>query len=141
MHYQEFVNRVNERIQERTPGETEFAIQATLATLGECASGEEAERLASGLPVELAAQVRAGNYAEEAKGFPLGEFYRRVAYREGAPSVESSSLRARSVVTVLLEIFASEELTTINRLLPEGFEPLSAAVVPEPKTGGRTTSG
>jgi uncharacterized protein (DUF2267 family) len=138
MHYQEFVNRVNERIREDMPGETEFAIQATLATLGECASGKEAESLASRLPVELSAQVRSGNYAEEAKSFSLAEFYRRIAEREGALFIEGSSLRTRAVMTALFEIFTSGELATIERLLPEGFESLSNAVVPERETGGLT---
>lgn len=139
MHYQEFVNRVNERIQEQTPGETEFAIQAALATLGECASGKEAESLASELPVELAAQLESGNYAEEAKRFSLEEFYRRTANREGALSIEGSSLRARAVITALFGTLSSGELDTIKRLLPDEFEPLSNAVVPEPETGGRAT--
>lgn len=141
MHYQEFVNRVNERIQEQTPGETEFAIQATLATVGECATGREAQSLSSQLPVELAAQLEMGNYAKEAKSFSLAEFYRRIAEREGAISVERSSLRTRAVITALFETLASGELPTIESLLPEGFEPLSNVTVPKVELNGRTTSG
>lgn len=126
MHYQEFVNRVNERIHEEVPGETEFAIQATLATLGECVSGKDAERLASGLPVELAAQLEAGNYAQKARSFSLEEFYRRIAEREGALCVEGSTVRARAVMTVLYETVIGEELASIKRLLPEEFETLSS---------------
>lgn len=131
MHYQEFVNRVNERIQkdmqEDEPGETEFAIRATLATVGECVSGKEADNLAFRLPAELTVQLESGNYAEEAKSFSLDEFYRRIADREGAVSIERSSLRARAVVTALCEKLTSEELTVVMRRLPEELESLSAA--------------
>lgn len=41
-------------------------------------------------------------------------------------------------MTALFEIFTSGELATIERLLPEGFESLSNAVVPERETGGLT---
>ncbi len=130
MHYEEFVNRVNERIQEKTPGEAEFAIQARLSTLGECVSGREAESLASELPVELAMQLESGNYAEEAKSFSLTEFYQRISGREGALYVEGSTVRARAVMTALLETVTGGGLTSMKLRLPEEFEPLSKEFEP-----------
>lgn len=64
MQYQEFVNRVNEQIRTESPGDAELAIQATLATLGERISGDEAENLAAQLPAELQTQLESGNYTE-----------------------------------------------------------------------------
>lgn len=140
MQYQEFVNRVNTRIQEQTPGETEFAIQATFATVGECVSGKEAESLSSQLPVELALQLESGNYANEAKRFSLAEFYRRIADREGTLHIEDACMRARMVITELLEVITNEELTSMKLKLPEGFESLFNVSVSEVELNGRTSS-
>lgn len=127
MQYQEFVNRVNEWIQTRETGEAELAIQSTLATLGESISGEEVETLASQLPVELAAQLGSGNYAEDKGEFSLAEFYRRVAEKEGSPDVEESKERARVIMAVLGRATSGGEggeLASIQHRLSTEFEPL-----------------
>ncbi len=124
MQYQEFVNRVNERISTEAAGEAEIAIQATLATLGERITGGEAEDLASQLPAELQAQLTAENPRGEAEGFSLTEFYRRVTEREGALSAAEATDHARAVMAVLSDAVSGGELADIQRQLPEEFEPL-----------------
>ena len=124
MQYQEFINRVNERIQTEETGEAERAVQSTLATLGERLSGAEAENLASQLPAELSTQLESGNYAQEPEQFSLREFYRRVSEREGGLEPEQSEERARAVMEVLTRAASGGELRDIQRQLPEEFEPL-----------------
>ena len=96
MHYQEFINRVNERIQTEQTGDAERVVQSTLATLGERLSGKEADDLSSQLPAELSTQLESGNYAHEPGQFSLEEFYRRIAGREGGLDPEQSRERARA---------------------------------------------
>ena len=103
MHYQEFVSRVNESIRSRYPGEAEYAIQATLSTLGEHLGCLEAEALASRLPAELEAQLSSGNYAEAAKDFAPEEFYRRVAARLEEPSASNAGEHARTSADAVLK--------------------------------------
>jgi uncharacterized protein (DUF2267 family) len=124
MQYQEFVNRVNEQIRTESPGDAELAIQATLATLGERISGDEAENLAAQLPAELQTQLESGNYTEEAEPFSLDEFYLRVAEREGASSPETAVEHARAVMGQLTRAVTGGELADIQRQLPEEYEPL-----------------
>lgn len=124
MQYQEFINRVNERIQTEQTGEAERAVQSTLATLGERMNGKEAENLASQLPAELSTQLESGNYAQEPEEFSLEEFYRRIAEREGGLDSECSRERARAVMEVLTRATSGGELRDIQRQLPEEFEPL-----------------
>lgn len=124
MQYQEFVNRVNERIHTEETGEAERTIQSTLATLGERLSGKQAEDLASQLPAELSTQLRSGNYAQRPEEFSLSEFYRRVSEREGALEPEQSASNVRAVMGVLSRATSNGELADLQRQLPGEFEPL-----------------
>lgn len=134
MQYQEFVGKVNERIRARYPGETEYAIKATLATLGEHLTGREAEDLRARLPVELEAQLASGNYAEAAKDFSPAEFHRRVAERGGLPLAEDGGGHARdttqasaqAVLAVLSEAVGNVEFfADVPSRLPRETAPLS----------------
>ncbi|MDN5697556.1 MAG: DUF2267 domain-containing protein [Rubrobacter sp.] len=127
MQYQEFINRVNERIQTEETGEAERVVQSTLATLGERLGGTEAENLASQLPAELSTQLESGNYAQEPEQFSLQEFYRRIAEREGELEPEQSKERVSAVMEALTRATSGGELRDIQRQLPEEFEPLFAS--------------
>lgn len=124
MHYQEFVNRVNEQIRTEAPGGAELAIQATLSTLGERISGGEAENLASQLPAELQSQLESGNQVKDPEAFSLDEFYLRMAEREGASSPDTAVEHARAVMEQLTHAVTGGELADIQRQLPEEYEPL-----------------
>lgn len=121
MQYQEFVNQVNERIRAGYPGEAEYAIKATLATLGEHLAGKRAEDLGARLPAELQAQLASGNYAEAAKDFSPVEFHRRVAERGRLSSAEDGAGHAQAtgqaVLTVLSEAVGGKEFGDVLRRL------------------------
>jgi len=76
VQYEEFLNRVQDRIGHAQPEEARRAIIATLETLGERISGGEASDLAEQLPEELKEPLhQAGEDNEE---FSLDEFLGRV---------------------------------------------------------------
>lgn len=115
MQYEEFVGKVNDRVgtttSEKASENTQYAIQATLVTLGEHLTGSEAQALAARLPPELEAQLASGNYAETAKGFSAEEFHRRVAEREDAsgPGNDSEQTRATAQATAEAVLAVLEE--------------------------------
>ncbi len=121
MQYQEFVERVESRIQPDNTGTTAAAIAATLETLSERVSGGEASDLAAQLPTELKGQLTAGS--EDAEEFPLEEFYRRVAEREDV-SVPDATLHAQAVVRTLREATSGGEMDDIRSQLPGEYTSL-----------------
>jgi len=121
VQYEEFLNKVQDRIGPTQPDEARRAIIATLETLGECISGGEANDLAEQLPEELKEPLQpAGEDNEE---FSLDEFLRRVSERE---DVDTDAVRnhASAVMTVLGEAVTGGELDNIRAQLPQEFEPL-----------------
>ena len=121
MQYEEFLNKVQDRIGPAQPDEARRAIIATLETLGERVSGGEANDLAEQLPKELKEPLQqAGEDNEE---FSLDEFLRRVGERE---DVETDIARnyASAVMTVLREAVTGGELDNIRAQLPQEFDPL-----------------
>jgi uncharacterized protein (DUF2267 family) len=121
VQYEEFLNKVQDRIGPTQPDEARRAIIATLETLGERISGGEANDLTEQLPKELKEPFQqAGGDNEE---FSLDEFLRRVGERE---DVETDAARdhALAVMTVLKEAVSGGELDNIRAQLPQEFEPL-----------------
>jgi uncharacterized protein (DUF2267 family) len=96
----------------------ENAITATLETLNERITGGEAKDLAAQLPQEIQPALRPK--AEEAEGFSLEEFYRRVAEREGV-DIETARIDASAVLRVLREAVTPGELDDVLSQLPEDF--------------------
>lgn len=129
MQYEEFVGKVNERAGTAAPGDAEYAIQATLATLGEHLTGSEARDLAAKLPPELEAQLASGDYAETAEGFSSAKFYRRLAEREDASGTGSEHARAtvQAVLAVLSEAAGGADLGEAPRKPPRETAPLPNA--------------
>ena len=121
MQYQEFVERVENRIEPENTGASGTAIAATLDTLSERISGGEASDLAAQLPTELKGQLTASS--EEAEEFPLDEFYRRVAERENL-SVPDATLHAQAVVRTLREATSGGEMDDIRSQLPGEYTSL-----------------
>jgi uncharacterized protein (DUF2267 family) len=121
VQYQEFVQRVEERIATEEPGAAELATAATLSTLGERLQGEEAENLAAQLPEEIKDQLTGG--ADEAGEFPLEEFYQRVGEKENT-TPEEAAPRARAVIGVLSEAVTGGEVGDVISSLPTEYEPL-----------------
>jgi uncharacterized protein (DUF2267 family) len=126
LQYSEFLRRVEDQIAanrsvtdaRRT---AENAITATLETLNERISGGEARDLTAQLPEEIQPALRPK--AEEAEGFLLEEFYRRVAEREGV-DIETARVDASAVMRVLREAVTPGELDDVMAQLPEDFNAL-----------------
>ncbi len=118
MRYEEFVEKVQDRISPARPDEAERAVAATLDTLADRLSHGEARDLAAQLPEELKGvfQKAAGG----AEGFSLEEFYRRVAKKEGV-SIDTATGQASAVMAVLGEAISDDELEDIRSQLPQEF--------------------
>ena len=132
MQYQEFVNRVSERMSSVESTEPEHAIQATLATLGEHLGGARAEELGRRLPAELEAQLARGNYSEVGRGFSAEEFHRRVAELGGSPRAEEDGgVQGQVVLSVLSEALGGLELAEdLGQPLREAAPPAEAGDLP-----------
>jgi uncharacterized protein (DUF2267 family) len=121
MQYEEFANKVQDRIGPAQPDEAERAIVATFETLGECISGGEASDLADQLPGELKEPLlRASGEPER---LSLEAFLERLGEREGVDS-DAARNHASAVMTVLREAVSGGELDNIREQLPREFEPL-----------------
>jgi putative intracellular protease/amidase/uncharacterized protein (DUF2267 family) len=92
----------------------ERAIQATLVTLGERISEGEAEDLARHLPDSLAQLIVQRG---DAQAFGAGEFFRRVAEREGTDP-ETAERHAAAVVAALARREGRKELHDMISQLP-----------------------
>jgi uncharacterized protein (DUF2267 family) len=126
LQYSRFLRRVEDQIAaNRSVSDTrraaENAITATLETLNERISGGEARDLAAQLPQEIQPALRPK--AEEAEGFLLEEFHRRVAEREGV-DIETARIDASAVMRVLREAVTPGELDDVMAQLPEDFNAL-----------------
>ena len=121
MQYEEFLNRVQDRIGPAQPDEARRAITATLSTLSERISDGEANDLAAQLPQELKEPIQRSG--EEAEAFSLEEFLRRVGEREGA-NADTAREHASAVITVLREAVTEGQLDDIRAQLPQEFAPL-----------------
>ena len=121
MQYEEFLNKVRDRIGPAQSDEAERTIVATLGTLGECISGREASDLADQLPKELKEPLlRASGEPER---LSLEEFLERLGEREGLDG-DAARSHASAVMTVLREAVSGGELDDIREQLPQEFEPL-----------------
>jgi uncharacterized protein (DUF2267 family) len=123
LQYPEFLRRVEEQIaathsDSDTQRAAERTIVATLWTLSERITGGEAKDLAAQLPEEL--QPTLQRTVEEAEGFSLEEFYRRVAEREEV-DIETARRDASAVMTVLREAVTPGELDDVMAQMPAEF--------------------
>ncbi len=123
LQYSEFLRQVEEQIAaNRSVSDArraaENAITATFETLNERIAGGEARDLAAQLPKEIQPALRPK--AEEAEGFSLEEFYRRIAEREGV-DIETARIDAAVVMRVLKEAVSPGELDDVTAQLPEDF--------------------
>jgi uncharacterized protein (DUF2267 family) len=121
VQYEEFLNKVQDRIGPAQPDEARRAITATLSTLSERITGGEADDLGAQLPQELKEPIQRSG--EEAEAFALEEFLRRVGEREGV-NADTARNHASAVMTVLREAVTGGQLDDIRAQLPQEFTPL-----------------
>ncbi len=100
--------------------EAEKAIRATLETLKERLAGDEPSNLAAQLPPEVAPFVEGDGGRQS---FSVGEFYDRVAQREGVGR-EEAVRHARAVATVVQTAVTGGELDDVRSQLGNDYEEL-----------------
>lgn len=125
MQYGEFLKKVQDRIGpaqgSAQSDEAKRAIVATLETLGECITGEEAHNLAEQLPKEIKEPLQQAS--EDAKACSLETFLRRVGEKEGVDAGAATD-HATAVMSTLREAASGGELEAIRAQLPQEFTAL-----------------
>ncbi len=124
MDYSELISRIEEQAALDTEG-AEQALAATLTTLAERISEEEAADLASQLPGEVKPQVTEG-VDGEARVFSADEFIRRVAEREGGIPQDEARAHAEAVLITVREAISGGEFEDILLQLPDDYLELFA---------------
>ena len=125
MQYAEFLKKVQDRIGPARGSvesdEASRAIAATLETLGECVSGEEARNLADQLPKGVKEPLYQSS--EDAKVCSLEAFLRRISEKEGVDAGMATD-HASAVMSVLAEAASGGQMEAIRTQLPQGFAAL-----------------
>jgi uncharacterized protein (DUF2267 family) len=103
VRYEEFISKVAERVGMAPDERTQGLVAAVFRTLGERLSGGEARDLRAQLPEELKAQLISPQ--ENAQGFGVEEFARRVAQRVGVD--EAQAREGTSAVLETLRVAVS----------------------------------
>jgi uncharacterized protein (DUF2267 family) len=121
--YEEFISNVADRAG-MAPDKTEKVVAAVFRTLGERLSGGEAEDLRAQLPKQLQAHLVSPE--ENAQGFGIEEFARRVAQRAGVDEAEAGA-GTIAVLDTLREAVTPGEFHDVLSQLGREFATLSTA--------------
>ena len=123
MQFDEFIEAVAERA-DTSRGEAQALVRATLRTLAERISGGEAEDLRAQLPRELKGDLASPE--ENAQGFDVDEFVRRVAERTGLDETDARP-RVAAVLSVLRDAVSPGEFDDVLSQLGREFAELIEA--------------
>ena len=129
MDHDTFIGTVQQRADLASRGPADSATRATLSTLGERITGEEAEDIAAQLPMEVGRYLT--DVEEHAQQFDVDAFADRVAERAEASEVEEEPTEtAQAVVSVTVEATGTGLVQDVVSQLPqdEGYGDLLAAV-------------
>lgn len=144
MQFNEFLGQVQHQAQLPSLGHALTTTRATLTTLGERLSADEAAHVAAQLPREIAHYLVAGEPSSLGSGqrFGLDEFVARVAMREGA-DLPLAAHHAQAVMRVLDEAVSPGEMAQVRQQLPEDIRRLlpGAAIVPESIAASAASAG
>lgn len=116
MQYNEFIKAVQGYTGIDDKYEAEDVIKATLETLSERLTDNEAKHIISQLPAELKSYLT----VNKTESFSVDEFYRRVSSREGKDE-NTARKHSRAVLQVLNEAITKGEMSHIKAQLPEEF--------------------
>jgi uncharacterized protein (DUF2267 family) len=125
MQYDRFVGHVQHRAQLASNGEAVHAIRATLQTLAERLTPEEAKDLSA----QLAQEIGVFLHREPGTGverLSLDDFFHRVSEREGK-GLGTAVYHARVVIEVLGEAVSPGEMRDVLAQLPPEFNALFEA--------------
>jgi uncharacterized protein (DUF2267 family) len=123
MDYSELIGRIEDMAGLDTEG-AEQAVAATLTTLAERISEEEAEDLAAQLPGDVKARLMGA--VGEGEVFSADEFIKRVAAREGGVPPDEARAHAEAVLVTLREAISGGEFEDILLQLPDDYLELFA---------------
>ncbi|MFC5970875.1 DUF2267 domain-containing protein [Halomarina salina] len=127
MDHDTFIGTVQQRADLASRGAADSATRATLTTLGERITENEAEDIAAQLPMEVGRYLT--DVEEHAQQFDADEFAERVAEQTEADDVEDApTATARSVVGVAVEATGTGLIQDVVSQLPqdEGYGDLLA---------------
>ncbi|CAJ64988.1 MULTISPECIES: DUF2267 domain-containing protein [Frankia] len=119
MDYDQFIANL-ERIAGLDPDAAVQAARATLETLAERLSKEEARDLVNDLPPELGPMLFTDSPAER---FDVDEFLRRVSERERV-DIAAARRHSEAVFTMLARTISAKRLAHLMAQLPKDFTPL-----------------
>lgn len=120
MNYDEMVNQVQHRLELPQRARAVRALRATLQTLGERLHPDEAEDLASNLPMEIDRFV---GEAESGQRFNYSEFVSRVATIEKSDPPDAA-YHAQQILELVAEAVPAGEMRQIRDSLPDDFDDL-----------------
>lgn len=123
MKYEDFISKVQYRTGLGSEEDARVVTQATLITLGESLTGEEADDLASQLPAGIQEYLTEESPSDRAAGLSVEEFYRRVGQRAGLHLGEAE-VRASAVASTLEEAVSGGEVQDVRALLPSELDSL-----------------
>lgn len=124
MEYDEFITHVQSLAQSDSREEAERATRATLETLKERITGDEAQELAANLPQQLSDCLRRREGDSE-RSFNLQEFIARVSQKENIePTI--TAIHVRAVFAVLQNAIKPEIFAAFHAHLSHDYEELFA---------------
>jgi uncharacterized protein (DUF2267 family) len=123
MQYNEFIKKLQSTTGLVDEEAAVRATEATVSTLSERISAEEAMDMAAQLPEEIKQYT---DVDEHAQRFSVDEFFDRVSKKEGANRKEAEQ-HSRAVMSVLNDAVTSGEIEDIKDQLPDDFDILFKA--------------
>ncbi|MBD2344681.1 DUF2267 domain-containing protein [Anabaena subtropica] len=120
MEYGGFITHVQSLAQSNSREEAQRATCATLETIKERISGEEAQELAAQLPQELADCLR-GREGEPDQSFNLQDFIMRVSQKENLEPT-TTAIHVRAVFAVLQNAIRPEEFAKLHSHFSHDYE-------------------
>ena len=120
VNFDQFTGQVQSRLQLPGTGEAVRATRATVTTLGERIQADEADDLASPLPMEVDFYLT-GAVREHGQRFDWREFVDRVREREGMSDSDGradAAYHAKVVMALVAELVPEGELRQVRGQLP-----------------------
>lgn len=120
MEYNDFIKNVQSLAQSNSREDTEIAIRATLETLKERISGDEAANLSQQLPAEFGDCLR-GREGKPEQSFNLQDFIARTSQKENLEPT-TTAMHVRAVFAVLQNAIKPEEFAKLHRHFSHDYE-------------------
>ncbi len=120
MQYNEFINQLKDRANLENEEQAVRTARATLRTLAERITGDEAKDVASQLPEGLEEFMDAKSHGER---FSLDEFYERVGKKADIDTNDAMT-RSKALFSILNEAITKGEMNDVRDQLPKDYSEL-----------------